>query len=80
MGTLNNLHLFFYNSDNAIARKLQAFNAIIRSKLMYGMETIAFNTSIQNKLETQQLKCLENIFKRQTAYINRTFSNDYVRH
>ena len=47
---------------------------------MYGMETMAFNTSIQNKIETVQLKCLRNIFKLQTTYINRTFSNDYVRH
>ena len=56
MATLNKLHLFFHNSDNTIANKLQAFNAIIRSKLMYGMETIAFNTSMQNRLETIQLK------------------------
>ena len=80
MATLNKLHIFFYNSDSTIARELQAFNAIIRSKLMYGMETIAFNTSIQNKLETVQLKRLREIFNLQTTYINRTFSNDYVRH
>ena len=53
----------FYNSDNTIARQLQAFNAMIRSKLMYGMETIVFNTSIQTKLETVQLNCLRNILK-----------------
>ena len=47
---------------------------------MYGMETIAFNTSIQHKLETVQLKSLRKILDLQTTYINRTFSNDYVRH
>ena len=63
MATLNKSHLFFYNSDNTIARQVQAFNAIIRSKLIYGMETTAFNTSMQHKLESVQLKCLRNRLK-----------------
>ena len=29
LATLNKLHIFFYNSDNTAARKLQVFNAII---------------------------------------------------
>ena len=61
MATPNKLHLLFYDSDNTFARKLQAFDTIIRSKLMYGMETIAFNTSMRNKLKTVQLKCLRKL-------------------
>ena len=79
MITLNKLHIFFYNSDNTVTRKLQMFNAIIRAKLMYGLETVVMNPRVQNMLDTFQLKCLRKIFKIPTTYIDRQFSNDYVR-
>ena len=40
MATLSKLHIFFQHADNTIIRKLMMFNAIIRSKLMYGLETL----------------------------------------
>ena len=46
---------------------------------MYGMETIVYNTSVQAKLETLQLKCLRKILQIPTTYIDREFSNDYVK-
>ena len=58
MIALNKLHIFFYNSDNTPQRKLQMFNAIIRSKMMHGLETVVMNTRVLNLLDTFQLKCL----------------------
>ena len=55
------------------------FNAIIRAKLIYGLETIAMNPRVQNTLDTFQLKCLRKILKIPTTYIDRQFSNDCVR-
>ena len=46
---------------------------------MYGLETIVMNPRVQNKLDTFQLKCLRKILKTPTTYIDRQFSNDYVR-
>ena len=63
--TLNKLHCFFYQSDNTPARKLQMFNAIIRAKLMYGLETVVMNTRVLNLLDTFQLKCLRKSSKYQ---------------
>ena len=71
MITLNELHLFFYNSDNTTQRKMLMFNAIIRAKLIYGLETIAMNPRVQNTLDTFQLKCLRKILKIPTTYIDR---------
>ena len=79
MATLNKLHVFFYNTDNTEARKLMMYNAIIRSKLMYGLETLVMNESVQRRLETFHLKGLRNILQLPTTYINKEFSNDYVR-
>ena len=79
MVVLNKLHVFFYTSDNSIARKIQIYNATIRSKLMYGLETVVMNTVVLNRLDTFQFKGLRKILKPQTTYVNRTYSNDYVR-
>ena len=79
MITLNKLHIFFYNSDNTVTRKMQMFNAIIRAKLMYGLETVVMNTRVKHMLDAFQLKCLRKILKVPTTYIDRQFSNDNVR-
>ena len=60
---LNQLHVFFHNADNTVARKTPMFNAILRAKMMYRLETLAMNTRVLNKLETFQLKCLRKILK-----------------
>ena len=79
MITLNKLQIFFYDSDNTPQRKLKMFNAIIRSKMMHGLETVVINTRVVNLLDTFQLQCLRNILKIPTTYINREFSNAVVR-
>ena len=83
MITFNKLHIFFYKSDNTTQRTLQMFNAIIRSKMMHGLETEVMNTRVSNLLDTFQFKCLRNRLKRLTTYIyiyiNREFSNAVVR-
>ena len=79
MVTLHKMHIFFYNSDNTIARKLQMFNAILRAKIMYGLETAVLTAAELNKLDVFQLRCLRKILKLPTTYINRTYTNDYIR-
>ena len=78
MVVLNTLHVFFYTSNNSITRKIQIYNAIIRSSFMHGLETVVVNTAVFNRLDTFQLKGLRALLKQQTTYINRTYSNDYV--
>ena len=58
MATLSKLHVFFYNSENTPVRKVQVFNLVIRSKVMYGLETIVMNDGVLSKLNAFQLKCL----------------------
>ena len=79
MITLNKLHIFFYNSDNTVTRKMLMFNAVIRAKLMYGLETVVMNPRVRTMLDTFQLKCLRKILKIPTTYIDRQFSNFHVR-
>ena len=59
MTTLNKLHIFVYDSANSLARKVQVYNAVIRAKLMYGLETIVLNTKVADKLYAFQMKGLQ---------------------
>ena len=54
------------------------FNAILRSKLMYGLETVVMNQRVAEKLNTFQLKCFRKNLQIPTTYINRSYSNSHV--
>ena len=47
--------------------------------MMHGLETVVMNTRVLNLLYTFPVKCLRNILKIPTTYINREFSNAVVR-
>ena len=79
IATLNRLHVFFYNSDNAVTRQLQMLNAILRSKMMYGLETVVMNTRVLSMFNTFQLKCLRTVLKIPTTYIDKELSNVMVK-
>ena len=78
MTILNKLHLFWRHSDCTIRLKIQAYDAIVRAKLMYGLESVVFNESHLKKLDTFQLKGLRKILKLPTTYINREMTNLFV--
>ena len=58
--------------------KLQIWDAVIRSKLMYGIESAALNTSVLKKIDAFQMKTLRTILGKQTTYYNRVYSNEYL--
>jgi hypothetical protein len=78
MAIFNKLHLFWRHSDCTVHLKLQAYDAIIRSKLMYGLESVVFNESHLRKLDTFQFKGLRKILKLPTTFINREATNAFV--
>ena len=53
-------------------------DAVLRSKLLYGLESAQLIPSVLKKLETFQLKVLRKILKIDTTYINRVNSNASV--
>ena len=78
MAIFNKLHLFWRHSDCTLQLKLQAFDAIIRSRLMYGLESVVFSESHVRKLDVFQLKGLHKILKLPTTFINREATNAFV--
>ena len=54
--TCNRLKLFWTKAQNSISWKIQVFHSILRSKLLYGLETIQLNQSELHRLDAFQIK------------------------
>ena len=58
--------------------EIGVFNAVIVSKLVYGLETLNFTKSIGQKLNTFQMKGPRKIMKIPPTHIDRSWSNRKV--
>ena len=59
-------------------KKIQYYNAILRAKLVYGMETLNMTQKMKNSLRVFHLKGLRQILKIKTTFINRHNTNERV--
>ena len=55
-----------------------ALDAVLRSQLLYGLESAELGMTLLNKLDTFQLKGLRKILKLDTTYVNRANTNRAV--
>ena len=53
-------------------------DAVLRAKLLYGLESAQLNPAVVRRLETFQLKVLRKILKMDTTYIDRANTNETV--
>ena len=66
----------YWKASNASKKwKLIIYDAIIRSKLLYGLETVHLTDAMSKKLDVFHLKGLRQILKMQTTFVNRANSN-----
>ena len=85
MAVLNRLHIFWRHSNCPVGFKLQALNAVVRTKLLYGLESAQLNQTAVNRINTFQLKGLRKILQMQTTFAamqsgeeRKNYSNDRV--
>ena len=78
MVTMKKLDLFWRHSNCDISIKIYTAEAVLRSKLLYGLESAQLIPSVAKKLEIFQLKVLRKIFRLDTTYINRANNNNHV--
>ncbi len=78
MTVLKKLDLFWLHSDCPTRTKIIALDAIIRAKLLYGLESAQLIPSVLKRLETFQLKVLRKILRLQTTYMDRANTNKKV--
>ena len=78
MVTLKKLDIFWRHSDCPERFKIQALDAVLRSKLLYGLETAELGSPLLNKLDVFQLKGLRKILRLNTTFVNRANTNKVV--
>ena len=75
---LNKLNEFWFRSRCPQRFKLTVFDAVIRSKLVYGLDVVHLPKAVCNKLDSFQLKGLRKILRLDTTFINRANTNKRV--
>ena len=78
MHTMTKLQILWKNSLTSITYKLVVANAALRSKLLYGTESIQFTPAAIRRLNTFQLKILRKILGLKTTFIDRANTNNKV--
>ena len=68
MQTVKRLRIFFKKSQCSSAWKLQVYNAVILSKLLYGLETLELIDSLRTRLDAFQIRGLRHILKIDHSY------------
>ena len=76
--TANRLKFFWNKADNSIKWKLQVYDAVIRSKLLYGLECIQLTQVEQDRIDAFQMKGIRRIMKVPPTYEDRTQTNEVV--
>lgn len=72
--------LFPYWKTSGASKKWQiiVYDAVIRSKLLYGLETVQLTEAMYKKIDAFQLRGLRKILKMQTTFMNRANTNKKV--
>jgi hypothetical protein len=78
--TCNRLKLFWNKTRTSIKWKVQIFHSIVKSKMMYGLETIQLNLTDQKKINSFQVNGYQRILHIPPTYIDRTMTNDHVKY
>ena len=73
-----NLDTFWKTTVCSIRWKLQVYDAIIRNKLLYGLETVHLTQTQQKKVNAFQLRGIRKILGLSTTFVNRSNRNEYV--
>ena len=78
MITLKKLDLFWRHSNCSTKTKIIALDAVIRAKLLYGIDSAQLNEGDLKRLDLFQLKALRKILRLNTTFIDRRNTNQKV--
>ena len=78
MTILKKLDIFWRKADPSERQELIVQDAIIRSKLIYGLESAAMNETVKHKLGVFQLKGVRKILNIKTTFVDRANTNQAV--
>ena len=75
MTILKRLDIYWLHANPSVKEKIQVYDSIIRSKLLYGLESAPMNESTKHELDIFQLKGLRKILGIKTTFVDRAQDN-----
>ena len=78
MVILKKLDQFWLNSNCTVKKKLEIDDAVIKAKLLHGLESLQMRCTVKKKLDTFQLKGPRKILRMNTTWINKSNTNERV--
>ena len=75
---LQRMHIFWLHSSCTKAFKLRVYNSVIRSKLMYGLESAQLNPAELKQLDVIHLKGLRKILGLQTTWGRKIMNREQI--
>ena len=78
MAGLKKLDVFWFNANCNKKSKMLAYNAVMVSKLLYGLESVEPTDATGSLVKKFQLKGLRKILKLRTPFIQRQNTHEYV--
>ena len=77
--TCGQFKLFWSKANTSTKWKLQVFNAIIKTKFVYNLETIQLTQNEMDKIDAFQIKCIRRVLRIPPTFIDRSQTNQTVR-
>ena len=78
MAILNKMDPCWKHLENPTKWKLRIYDAVIKTKLLYGLESVQLNDSLKKRLDAFQLKGLRKILRMSTTFVDRANTNQTV--
>ena len=78
MMILKKLDIFWRHGDSSLKQKMEVYNAVVKTKLIYGLESMQLTQATAQKLDTFHLKGLRVMLKMETTFVNRENNNELV--
>ena len=76
--TIKHLHPLWAQACTSVNWRLRVFDAVIKSKILYGLESIQLTQAEQSRLDALQMKTLRKILRVPTTFVDREWTNQKV--
>ena len=74
----NKLKTFWKNTNCTVSWKIQVYNSVIKSTLLYGLETVHITKAQIDRLNAFHIKGLRNLLKMKHSFIDRNNTNKLI--
>ena len=76
--TWQKLNMFWKSTSCTTAWKINVYNAVVKAKLIYGLESVHLTKELEQRINAFQLRGFRKILNLTTTFVDRAHTNQYV--